>query len=93
VQRWRLNPVSIVRELFQAAPDTRQAKALGAFSTDPRMAVKSAKGRAGQRHSRGVGGILLTREHCNTEGMSISGDNLGSALWKRLATWLLPVST
>jgi len=47
ITRWRLDPVNMVRELFQAAPDTWQAKALGAFSTEPRLAIKSAKGPGG----------------------------------------------
>ena len=44
ITRWRLDPVNMVRELFGVEPDTWQAKGLRAFATDPRLAVKSAKG-------------------------------------------------
>ena len=44
VQRWRLNPVASCESCSRPRPDTWQAKALGAFSTDPRLAIKSGKG-------------------------------------------------
>ena len=44
VELWRVDPVSMVHELFQAEPDNWQAQGLAAFSTNPHIAVKSARG-------------------------------------------------
>ena len=43
-KQWREDPVNMVHELFQVEPDAWQADGLRAFATDPRIAVKSAKG-------------------------------------------------
>ena len=44
IDRWRVDPVNMVRELFQVEPDAWQAEGLTAFATDSRLAVKRAKG-------------------------------------------------
>src|SRR5258706_3444271 len=44
ILRWRQDPASMVRELFNVEPDLWQLEVLNAFPTSPRIAMKAAKG-------------------------------------------------
>jgi hypothetical protein len=86
--RWRRQPVSFVRECFGINPDRWQRKALRAFATDQRVAMKACKGPGKTAVlAMMIWNFLATRPDCNVAATSITGDNLSDGLWKELAKW------
>lgn len=85
---WRDRPDIFVREVFGVTPDEWQDDILKAFPTNPRMAMKAAKG---------VGktcilawlcwNFLLTRPYPKIAATSITGDNLADNLWTEMSHW------
>lgn len=88
LRRWRLDPVTFVREEFKVNPDRWQRKALRRFAKDQRIALKACKG-PGKTTVLAwiVWNFLATRPDSNVACTSISGDNLSDGLWKELAKW------
>ncbi len=87
--RWRLKPSTMVRELFGAEPDPWQEEALDAYPSNPRLAMKSAKGPGKSTTLAWIGwNFLLTRPHPKGVATSISGGNLRDGLWSELAKWM-----
>lgn len=85
---WREKPQVMVRDLFGVTPDPWQDKALAAFPTTPRMAMKASKGPGKTALLAWCAwNFLLTRTHPNIAATSISADNLRDNLWKEMAHW------
>jgi hypothetical protein len=87
--RWREQPALFVRECFGINPDRWQRKALRAFATDQRLAMKACKG-PGKTTCLAwmILNFMATRPDCNVACTSITGDNLSDGLWKELAKWM-----
>lgn len=91
LERWALDPVSMVREEFQAEPDEWQAEGLRAFA-DPkvdRLAFKACKG-PGKTTVEAwmILNFLGTRPESKIAATSISKDNLDDNLWPELNKWM-----
>lgn len=86
--QWRRKPSLMVRELFRAEPDAWQEEALDAYPTNPRLAMKSAKGPGKSTTLAWIGwNFLLTRLHPKCVATSISGGNLRDGLWSEFSKW------
>ena len=91
LERWRDDPVAMVREAFQAEPDPWQADALRLFAkpTTQRLAFKACKGPG---KTTGLAWIILnflaTRPNPKVAATSITEDNLNDNLWPEIAKWL-----
>lgn len=86
--KWRLDPASMVRDLFQVEPDVWQLEGLAAFPTSPRMAFKAAKGPGKTAFLAWIAwNFLLTRPNPKCAATSISGDNLADNFWTEMAKW------
>jgi phage terminase large subunit len=86
--RWRRDPLTFVREVFQTEPDTWQADVLQAFPTHQRLAMKACKGPGKSCVMAWLAwNFLLTRPHPKIAAASISGDNLADGLWTEMAKW------
>ena len=88
LQRWRADPVAMVREAFAAEPDPAQVEILRAFPAKQRIAAKASKG-PGKTAALAwcAWNFLATRPHPNIAATSITGDNLSDGLWKEMAKW------
>ena len=88
LNKWRLDPVSFVREVFGAEPDAWQADVLTAFAKDQRVAMQSSKG-VGKSTILAwcAWNFLLTRSNPKIAATSISWDNLSDGLWAEMAKW------
>lgn len=88
LNKWRLDPVSFVREVFGAEPDAWQADVLTAFAKDQRIAMQSSKG-VGKSTILAwcAWNFLLTRPNPKIAATSISWDNLSDGLWAEMAKW------
>lgn len=86
--RWRLDPVSMVRDLFQVEPDPWQAEGLQAFPHQQRLGFKASKG-VGKTTLEAwfAWNFLLTRPFPKIGATSISEDNLDDNLWPEMAKW------
>jgi phage terminase large subunit len=87
---WARNPVEFVRspQIFGVEPDRWQAKALKAFATSQRVAMKAAKGPGKTAVLAWIIWLFLaTRPYSNVAATSVSGDNLRDGLWKELGKW------
>lgn len=89
LRRWKSDPVSFVREEFQAEPDAWQAEVLSVFPKVNRLALKACKGPGKTAVIAWlVLNFLATRPHCRIGCVSITGDNLKQNLWPELALWM-----
>lgn len=96
LKKWRLDPVSFVREVFQVEPDVWQRLALMAFaSDDPIMKRISMQACAGPGKSTilswCIWNFLLcyaeAGEHPKCAAVSVTSDNLKDNLWSELSKW------
>lgn len=86
--RWRLNPVSMVREQFHAEPDPWQAAVLNAFPVKRRICMKACKGPGKSTIlSWLILNFLATRPRCKIPATSITKENLRDNLWAEIALW------
>lgn len=88
IARWRQDPASMVRELFNVEPDAWQLEVLNAFPSNPRIAMKAAKG-VGKTCllSWCIWNFLLTRPSPGILCLSTSERVLADTLWTELARW------
>ena len=88
LERWRLHPITMVREEFRVEPEPWQREALVAFPNADRLAFKASKG-VGKTATEAwlIWNFLATRRNCRIGCTSITGDNLSTALWAELAKW------
>lgn len=85
---WRLNPVQMVRDLFNVEPDAWQKEVLMNFPSKQRLAMKACKGPGKTTVlSWCAWNFLLTRPHPKIAATSITGDNLADGLWPEMAKW------
>lgn len=87
-KEWRENPVSFVKEQFNAEPDEWQKDALMLFAKNQRIAMKASKG-VGKSTILAwcIWNFLLTRPHPKIAVTSVTGDNLSDGLWAELSKW------
>lgn len=80
-KEWRENPVSFVKEQFNAEPDEWQKDALMLFAKNQRIAMKASKG-VGKSTILAwcIWNFLLTRPHPKIAVTSVTGDNLSDGL-------------
>lgn len=89
-EKWRLDPVKMVRDLFGVDPDAWQAEVLMEFARgNQRIAMAACKG-PGKSCVLAwiIWNFLLTRPHPKVVCTSITGKNLLDGLWSELAKWL-----
>jgi phage terminase large subunit len=86
--RWKQDPVAFVREVLGAEPDLWQIEVLRAFPTNPRIAMKAAKG-VGKTALLAwcIWNFLLTRPNAVVMCLSTSAQSLSDNLWTELARW------
>ena len=89
LRRWKLDPISFVRENFGVEPDAWQAEALMLFPASNRLALKACKG-PGKTAVLAwlILNFLATRPHPRIGCTSITGDNLATNLWPELSKWM-----
>lgn len=89
LKRWRLDPVAMVREAFNAEPDPWQREALSLFPKSPRLAMKACKG-PGKTTVLAwlILNFLGTRPHPRIGATSVTGANLDANLWPELSKWI-----
>jgi hypothetical protein len=88
VEKWRNDPVQMVRDLFDVEPDAWQADALRNYPTSKRMVMKACTGPGKSAVLAWIGwNFLLTRPNPAVGATSISKDNLKANLWTELARW------
>jgi hypothetical protein len=89
IRRWREDPISFVREVFDVEPDPWQADILSAFPVNQRLAMKACKG-PGKTCvlSWLCWNFLLTRPYPKIAATSISFENLADGLWAEMAKWM-----
>jgi phage terminase large subunit len=86
--RWKEDPRLFVRECIGATPDDWQDDVLASFNTNPRIAMKAAKGPGKSTVLAWLVWLFLaTRVDPKVPCTSISGDNLRDGLWAELAKW------
>lgn len=91
LERWRLDPVQAVKQLFGAVPDKWQEEALREWARLDcnRLALKACKGPGKTTVLAWMILIfLLTRHESKVVATSISKDNLADNLWSELAKWM-----
>lgn len=85
---WRQDPVTFVRDCFQADPDPWQAEALDAYASGKRVALKACKGPGKSTVlAWSIWHFLTVWPHPLVGATSITGDNLRDTLWTELARW------
>lgn len=88
MRRWRLDPVSFVREVLQAEPDDWQVETLTALVKHSRLCLKASKGPGKSTVLSWVcWWFLVTHSHPKVIATSITGDNLRDGLWSEMAKW------
>lgn len=96
IRRWRLDPVSFVREVFQTEPDEWQKDALALLGGEPnprrRLAMKACTGPGKSAVLAWVGWHRLLcfgrkGEHPKGAALSFTADNLKDNLWAELSKW------
>lgn len=86
--RWARSPLAFVRENFGCEPDPWQADVLEAMPSNPRVAMKAAKGPGKSALLAWVAWwFLATRKHPKIAATSISADTLADTLWAEMAKW------
>lgn len=94
--KWRRDPVSFVREVFNVEPDAWQILALQAFaSDDPAMKRMSMQACAGPGKSTILAWCIWNFMLCYVDAenypkcaaVSITADNLKDNLWSELSKW------
>jgi hypothetical protein len=91
LDRWRAQPIDMVREAFGVEPDAWQADVLTAFATPSvqRIAMKACKG-PGKTAVEAwcILNFLATRPSPKIIATSITEGNLNTNLWPELSKWI-----
>lgn len=88
IRRWKDDPVTFVREVFQVDPDPWQCQILAGAPTNNRIGMKACKNPGKTAVLSWIAWwYLLTRPHPKIIATSVSGDNLSDGLWSEMAKW------
>jgi hypothetical protein len=90
IARWRLDPVTFVRDELKAEPDPWQAEVLRAFPKHQRIALQACKGPGKSTVlSWLILNFLASRPFPKIACTSVTGENLRDGLWSELGKWLV----
>lgn len=88
IRRWRMDPISFVREELHVEPDLWQQEVLRIFPHNQRIAMKACKGPGKTTLLSWLAwNFLATRPHPKIAATSITKDNLEDGLWPEMAKW------